>query len=533
MLRLSPWRIGVLAALFLLPVVVLVSVGFYALWQWGVSLWFSLGMMIFFGTAYFLAWRWQRKNDLLQMSFQPEEYWTARDKTAWQVVQAKAKELEEVPQAQLTDPQFYFNFTQDLGVAVAKVYHPKASDLYGTLTIPELLTCAELAIADLNELVQKYVPASHLVTINQLKSAKVAFDWFNQLNNVYWVVAGFLNPLETATRYATSKIAMATPMKKLQNNLLLWFSIAYAHRVGHYLIELHSRRLKVGAKRYRELLAQHQTPGVAEAEAPASGALTGTTGDGAAAPTSPVESITRITVAVVGQTKMGKSSLINALLGSNQAVTDVLPATRSVQRYTLTRQGMQLVMLDTVGYAHTGPKADQLAETESAAQNADVIVLVLHARNPGRDADIQMLDRLNDYFAARPDLHKPPIVAVLTHADLLSPAVEWSPPYDWKTPTRPKEHSIHQALLTAREQLGERVAGIVPVCLAQGKIWGVDEELIPLLTTQLSDAKSVALLRTIKNEIEADSMNRLLSQLKHAGLGGLKVLWESIKRETK
>jgi hypothetical protein len=58
----------------------------------------------------------------------------------------------------------------------------------------------------------------------------------------------------------------------------------------------------------------------------------------------------------------------------------------------------------------------------------------------------------------------------------------------------------------------------------------VDEELIPLLTTQLSDAKSVALLRTIKNEIEADSMNRLLSQLKHAGLGGLKVLWESVKR---
>lgn len=535
MMQLSPWRIGVLAVLFLVPVLVLVGVGSYALWLWGVSLWFSLGMILCFGSGYFLAWRWQRKNDLLRVSFRPEEYWTDRDRTAWEVVTAKAKELEGVGQSQLTDPKFYFEYTQELGAAVAKIYQPKASDLYGTLTIPELLTCAELAVSDLNDLVQKYVPASHVITVNQLKSAKTAFDWFTRLNNVYWIVSSFLNPTETAIRYTTSKVAINTPIKGLQNNLILWLAVAYAHRLGHYMIELHSRRLKVGAKRYRELLAKHRLADEANAantratEASLSNAQSPARVD--ALSDNQPSSASHITIAIVGQTKMGKSSLVNALLGGAQAVTDVLPATKSVQRFTLSRQGTQLILLDTVGYAHSGPREDQLAETDQAAQQADVLILVLHARSPGRDADVQLLDRLHEYFAERADLRKPPILAVLTHVDLLTPAVEWSPPYNWREPTRSKEDSIRQALLTAREQLGDRVIAVVPVCLANGKLWGVDEELLPTLTTQLSDAKSVALLRTIKNESETDTINRILSQLKNIGIVSLKVFWENLHRK--
>ncbi|HKI34407.1 MAG TPA: hypothetical protein VKA46_21310, partial [Gemmataceae bacterium] len=92
--------------------------------------------------------------------------------------------------------------------------------------------------------------------------------------------------------------------------------------------------------------------------------------------------------------------------------------------------------------AHAGPKEDQLKATREAAQHSDLLLLVLHARNPARQADLSMLQRLSVWFAARPDLKMPRVLAVLTHIDLLSPAMDWSPPYNWEQPQRPKEISI-------------------------------------------------------------------------------------------
>jgi GTPase SAR1 family protein len=82
-----------------------------------------------------------------------------------------------------------------------------------------------------------------------------------------------------------------------------------------------------------------------------------------------VDQVREVTVALVGQVKAGKSSLVNALLGEQRARTDVLPATGGVERYQLQPPDIptRLVLLDTVGYAHAGPRADQLAATREAA----------------------------------------------------------------------------------------------------------------------------------------------------------------------
>ena len=70
--------------------------------------------------------------------------------------------------------------------------------------------------------------------------------------------------------------------------------------------------------------------------------------------------------------KAGKSSLINALLGRQQAAVDVLPQTKHVQQYEL-RVGAeneagsdQLVLLDTAGYADDGATPEQLREMQEA-----------------------------------------------------------------------------------------------------------------------------------------------------------------------
>ena len=238
----------------------------------------------------------------------------------------------------------------------------------------------------------------------------------------------------------------------------------------------------------------------------------------------------RITVTLVGQVKTGKSSLINGLLGEQRARTDVLPATNDIERYELNTPGVptKLVLLDTVGFAHTGPRQDQLAVTREAARDSDLLLLVLHARNPARQADLELLKDLQQWFAAHPELKKPPIVAVVTHIDLLSPAMEWSPPYNWQQPSRPKEENIHQSLAAVESQLGGYLAGMVPVCVAAGKVYGIDEWLWPAIAQRLDEVRGVALLRCIKAEVDANKMRKVFHQMLAAGKEAAMITWKSL-----
>ena len=52
-------------------------------------------------------------------------------------------------------------------------------------------------------------------------------------------------------RYVAVQAGMNRPWQMLQENLLVWFFTAYVHRLGTYLIDLNSGRLRVGAERYR------------------------------------------------------------------------------------------------------------------------------------------------------------------------------------------------------------------------------------------------------------------------------------------
>ncbi len=254
---------------------------------------------------------------------------------------------------------------------------------------------------------------------------------------------------------------------------------------------------------------------------------------GTAAPSVPdaAEAVPQVTITLMGQVKAGKSSLINALLGEQRARTDVLPATASVTRYELKQDNIatRLVLLDTVGYGHEGPKGDKLRATEEAAQQSDIILLVLHARNPARQADVDMLRSLKDWFASLPELKLPPILGVMTHMDLLSPSLEWAPPYNWQEPRRPKEHQIAQAIAAVREQLGSYIAGVVPVCTAADKVYGVTDWLMPAFAALLDDAHAVAFLRCLRAEANTGKARKVVQQLLSASQGAAKVLWEVLR----
>jgi predicted GTPase len=510
----SRWRLLVIGALLAVPVVVLAVLGSYFLWH--EHLWFYVWwpLAACMAAGYILAWHWQRRRKLLASpEITPSLIWTERDRAAWKLVEARAAAAAQVDPDSLMKFDFYTMTGHEMSLELARFYHPGAVDPISDLTIPEMLAVVELASHDLAELVDRYLPGGHVLTLNHMRQAQQAAQWYSTASNVYWMISAVFSPIDTGARYLASRFGMTQPWQMLQQNLLVWFYTAYVHRLGTYLIDLNSGRLKIGARRYRELV---QAPD----------------GDGAKAPAKVVadEQVRRVTVTLFGQVKAGKSSVINALLGEQRARTDVLPATSEVERYELQPEGIatQLVLLDTVGYGHAGPKADQLRVTQETAQQSDLLLFVTHARNPARQADVMMLQALHDWYAARPDLRMPPILCVVTHIDLLSPAMEWSPPYNWHEPIRPKEKQIGLALEAVREQVGPYVTGIVPACTAPGKVYGVEEGLLPAVTELLDEGHAVGLLRCIRAEINAEKVRRVFRQLKELARGAACVLWRHV-----
>lgn len=518
----SRWRIVLVLALIVAPFLFLAGAGSYYIWsmRWGFFAWWPLALCM--GIGYTLGWYWQRKRLLLHPpDFTVPRHWTERDTGAWRLVEERAKAAASLPTEKLSSLSHYLSTAEEMAGELAAFYHPGATDPVSNLTVPEILAVVELAAQDLTELVDRYVPGGHLLTINDWRRARQALDWYQPASNIYWALTALFAPLETGTRFAASKLGLSQPWQRLQENLLLWFYTAFIHRLGTYLIELNSGRLRVGARRYRELL---------NSDAPA------TTASAAAVVAEPKAEastpVRQVTIVVLGQVKAGKSSLINALLGEQRALTDVLPATSGLQRYDLRPKDIpsHLVLLDTVGYGREGPKADDVAETCAHARQADLLLLVLHARNPARQADVQLLQQVRAWFAAHPELKPPPLLAVVTHIDLLSPALEWSPPYDWRQGMRSKEENIREALAAAWTQVGDYAVGVVPVCTAVGKVHGIEEELSPAIAAQLDEAHGVALLRCLRAEIDEVKIRKVFHQLLAMASEASRILWDSLSR---
>ena len=275
---------------------------------------------------------------------------------------------------------------------------------------------------------------------------------------------------------------------------------------------MNSGRLHGGSERYRALMAELQPEGIA----------TGNPTDAG--------DVSEVTIAITGQVKAGKSSVLNALLKDRQAKTDVLPATRGVTRYRwqLPDGSTVVGLLDTPGYADADLTAQQLEELFQAFQQADVVLLIMSATSPSRDPDLKLLDSMSARFAKEPRLRPPPIVGALTHIDGLSPLMEWSPPYDWQHPTRPKEHSIHDAVAYNFGILNQKLAAMIPVCSDSERVqpYGIEEWLIPALCGVLDEGRARALVRGLHSEANRDRIRELLSQFRNVGRTLLKTFVE-------
>lgn len=506
----SRWKLIVVAVFSLLPVILFAGFGAIELYRSGQWFWLWWTLPVCWGLGSLLARRWSGELRIPQPDFD-NVHWTAQDHAAMNIVQAEQARIDSWKAEELTDPQFYAQLTQNLALKLAQHYHPKATDPLGERSVVEVLAVIQLVSEDVEDWFLRYVPASHLITISQWKMLSKAPAWWQTASSAGWVASIALNPLNLG-RYIASRVAMEPFTKQLQQNLLGSFYTFYVRQAGYYLIELNSGRLRAGSKRYREVMRRLQPEPIAPA-APANAAAQST----ATQSTAPIT----ITLAIIGQVKAGKSSLVNCLLGEQSAVTDVLPATQTVQRYTLNwpERAESLVLLDTPGYSDAGASAEQLRETRLAVRESDLVLLVLDVRSPARDADLTTLKALQGWFSTQAQLRPPRVLIVLNKIDGLSPLMEWQPPYNWKQPVSSKEKNITAARDYAREVFGATAVDVIPICADRehGREYGVQEDLIEAISQQLDRARAAALLNGLHHSYERDKMRQVVSQAVSAG----------------
>lgn len=106
-----------------------------------------------------------------------------------------------------------------------------------------------------------------------------------------------------------------------------------------------------------------------------------------------------VKVAIIGKPNVGKSSLLNALMGEEKAiVTDIAGTTRDIVEGDVNIRGVTLHLLDTAGIRETGDVVETIGvnRAKKSVDTADIVVVVLDSSRPLEKEDEEILELVKD-----------------------------------------------------------------------------------------------------------------------------------------
>ena len=98
---------------------------------------------------------------------------------------------------------------------------------------------------------------------------------------------------------------------------------------------------------------------------------------------------------IVGKPNVGKSSLLNSILGENRAiVTDIAGTTRDVIEEFVNIKGIPLKIVDTAGIRETEDIVEKIGvqKSKESIDSADLVIIVLDSSKPLTDEDLEILE---------------------------------------------------------------------------------------------------------------------------------------------
>jgi GTPase len=160
-------------------------------------------------------------------------------------------------------------------------------------------------------------------------------------------------------------------------------------------------------------------------------------------------------VALIGRPNVGKSTLLNALVGSKLAIVSPKPQTTRTRLLGIkTLPQAQLIFIDTPGiHRHTGPLLNRrMVEVAfTALAETDVTVLVIDAVRGIMPADQEIIRRLGD--------GQPPVIVALNKIDRVARA-KLLPTLEQLATLLPEKEIVPVSALT-EENLSELTATII------------------------------------------------------------------------
>jgi len=462
------------------PYLVLFAAGSVWLYQYHV-LWIWLACTLLCSLTAWPLIGWLRRKTLARLeSPEPDMAWPPSGHAAWQDIEAIALRVQEedLP-LDRWDP--WWTVLQEVLLVVARHYHPRSRRPLLEIPVPHVLRVVELVAADLEVAFNQHVPGAHILTLHDIQRVNRLAVFGRLFYTLYRVIQAPINPVAWVVREIRD-FSAGQAMRVSAVEVKRWAVGFCVRRAGYYGIQLYSGQLALDRPAREEFRSRRSTSDQQTAENREARLR---------------EEPLRILVA--GQAKAGKSSLVNALLGQPQASVDAVPRTRLADPYVLDREGLgHAILLDTAGYAQAGHDREILNQLHRELQECDLALLVCSATNAARGADRAILDQWRAYFQADPDRLMPPVAVVLTHIDRLRPPGEWSPPYDLLQPEGAKARNIAEAVAVVAEDLALTPSQVIPVCLASGQVYNVEEALLPAVAEMLPEARRVQGLRCLQ-----------------------------------